>query len=209
MTIYRHAKRCDYRWRPIRTAFERNHHRTKAETAWLQYTYCRESKSCMNTYAMQDKSSFEWWIFTFGCLSNPIITLCISQIVLCCKVVKSEWHFAPRYLIRRTLWLVDYLWLLPIRPILKISLSQGYSAVKNLMWNAFFSSFFLFYFFIVQFLCERSIKLLVLLYKIVVHKNEMQKCKYLGHVSFIYHVWCFSYSKLKMIWTLFVSAIFF
>ena len=52
------------------------------------------------------------------------------------------------------------------------------------------------FFFIAQFLCERSIKLLFLLYKIVVHKNEIQKCKYLGHVSFIYHVWCFLYSKL-------------
>ena len=38
--------------------------------------------------------------------------------------------------------------------------------------------------------------MLFLLYKIVVHKNEIQKCKYLGHVSFIDHVWCFLYSKL-------------
>ena len=50
-------------------------------------------------------------------------------------------------------------------------------------------------YFIAQFLCERSIQLLVLLYRIVVHKKEIQKCKYLGHVSFIYHVWCFWYSK--------------
>ena len=60
-----------------------------------------------------------------------------------------------------------------------------------------FSSFFLIlFFFIAPFLCERSIKLLFLQYKIVVHKNEIQKCKYLGHVAFIYHVWCFLYSKL-------------
>ena len=46
-------------------------------------------------------------------------------------------------------------------------------------------SFYSIFFLIAQFLCERSIKLLFLLYKIVVHKNEIQKCKYLGHVSFI------------------------
>ena len=34
---------------------------------------------------------------------------------------------------------------------------------------------------IAQFFCERSITLLVLLYKIVVHKNEIKK--YLGRVS--------------------------
>ena len=36
-----------------------------------------------------------------------------------------------------------------------------------------------------------KIAIFILLYKIVVHQNEIQKCKSLGHVSFIYHVWCF------------------
>ena len=59
------------------------------------------------------------------------------------------------------------------------------------MRNAFFPSFLIL---ILFFLLRNSfVKLLVLRYKIVVHKIEIQKCKYLGlgHVSFIDLVWCF------------------
>ena len=82
--------------------------------------------------------------------------------------------------------------------IFKTGWSQSYllCCQKSNAECGFIFLFLIIYFFIAQFLCERSIKLLFLLYKIVVHKNEIQKCKYLGHVSFIYHVWCFLYSKL-------------
>ena len=56
--------------------------------------------------------------------------------------------------------------------------------INNNKFVPLFLFFFSFFLFIAQFLCEKSITLLFLLYKIVVHKNEIQKCKYLGHVSF-------------------------
>ena len=55
----------------------------------------------------------------------------------------------------------------------------------------YFPSFFILFFFYCAILCERSLTLLVLLYKIAVHINEIQKCKYLCQVSIIYHIWCF------------------
>ena len=71
-----------------------------------------------------------------------------------------------------------------------------------------FFCFFLFYFFIAQFLCERSITLLFLLYKIVVQKKKIQKCKYIGHVSFIYHVWyfCIQPTILKVYFNAWICA---